>query len=39
MERTGKAIEHFRAARDADPSGKYGDLALRQLKQHSVWGQ
>ena len=39
MERTGKAIEHFRAARDADPKGRYGSLALEQLKQHSVWGQ
>ena len=39
LERTGKAIEHFRAARDADPKGKYGGLAMQQLKQHSVWGQ
>jgi len=31
--------ESFRAARDADPKGKYGALALEQLKQHSAWGQ
>jgi hypothetical protein len=28
-----KAIEQFRAARDADPRGKYGALALRQLQE------
>ncbi|MGA2435223.1 MAG: tetratricopeptide repeat protein, partial [Bryobacteraceae bacterium] len=39
MERTQKAIEHFRAARDADPQGKCGARALNQIKQHSVWGQ
>ncbi len=39
MERTANAIQHFRTARDADPKGKYGDLAVQQLKQHSVWGQ
>lgn len=36
---TGKAVEHFRAARDADPKGKYCALAIQQLKRHSVWGQ
>ena len=39
MERTGKAIDQFRAARDADPNGKYGGMAAQQLKQLSVWGQ
>lgn len=39
MEETGKAIEHLRAARDEDPNGKYGALALQQLKLHSLWGE
>ena len=38
MDQPQKAIEHFRAALEADPKGKYGARALQQLKQHSVWG-
>jgi tetratricopeptide (TPR) repeat protein len=33
MDQPEKAIEHFRAAYDADRTGKYGALALQQLKQ------
>jgi tetratricopeptide (TPR) repeat protein len=39
MDQPQKAIEHFRAALEADPKGKYGARALQQLKQHSVWGR
>ena len=36
MDQPENAIEHFRAAHEADRDGKYGALALRQLKLHSV---
>jgi hypothetical protein len=42
MDEPEKAIEHFRAAYEADRGGKYGALALRQLELHSVgdrWGR
>lgn len=36
MESTGDAVEHFRKARDLDSQGKYGNLAVQQLKLHSA---
>jgi tetratricopeptide (TPR) repeat protein len=39
MDQTEKAIEHFRAAYEADRAGKYGALALQQLKLHSAGDQ
>ena len=39
MDQPEKAIEHFRAAHEADRDGKYGALALRQRKLHSVGDQ
>ncbi len=39
MDQPEKAIEHFRAVHEADRDGKYGALALQQLKQHSVLDQ
>jgi tetratricopeptide (TPR) repeat protein len=39
MDQPAKAIEHFRAAVEADPKGKYGARASQQLKLHSVWGR
>jgi DnaJ-domain-containing protein 1 len=39
MDQPEKAIEHFRAAYEADPKGKYGARALQQIKQQSPEGQ
>jgi len=39
MDRPEKAIEHFRAAYEADPKGKYGTRALEQIKKRSAGGQ
>jgi tetratricopeptide (TPR) repeat protein len=32
------AVEKFSEARGLDPSGNYGSLAVRALREHSVWG-
>ena len=32
------AVEKFNKARELDPSGNYGSLAVRALREHSVWG-
>jgi tetratricopeptide (TPR) repeat protein len=32
------AVEKFNEARQVDPSGNYGSLAARALREHSVWG-
>ena len=39
MEQPEKAIEHFRAAYEADPKGKYGARALQQIRRHGASGQ
>jgi hypothetical protein len=38
MDQPEKAVGHFRAAYDADPTGKYGARALQKMKQHSGSG-
>jgi tetratricopeptide (TPR) repeat protein len=38
MDQPQRAIEHFRAANQADPKGKYGARALQQIQQQSVDG-
>jgi hypothetical protein len=39
MEQPEKALEHFRAAYEADPKGKYGARALQQMKEDSGDGR
>jgi tetratricopeptide (TPR) repeat protein len=39
MDQPEKAIEHFRAAYEADPKGKYGARALQQIQRHGAGSQ
>jgi tetratricopeptide (TPR) repeat protein len=39
MDQPDKALEHFRAAYDADPKGKYGARALQQIERLGAQGR